>query len=67
MILREKSRVFDLGQSVWAQNYRPGEKWLPGIILDRVGPVSYGVDVQGQVWRRHVDQMLFREELDVWR
>ena len=60
--VKAKARTFDAGQSVWAQNYRPGEKWLPGVVMERVGPVSYRVEVQGQVWRRHVDQLLQREE-----
>ena len=60
--VKAKARTSDAGQSVWAQNYRPGEKWLPGVVLEKVGPVSYRVEVQGQVWRRHVDQLLQREE-----
>ena len=60
--VKAKARTFDAGQSVWAQNYRPGEKWLPGVVMEKVGPVSYRVEVQGQIWRRHVDQLLQREE-----
>lgn len=60
--MKAKARTFDAGQSVWAQNYRPGEKWLPRVVLEKVGPVSYRVEVQGQVWRWHVDQLLRREE-----
>ena len=58
--VKAKVRMFDAGQSVWAQNYLPGGKWLPVV---RTGPVSYKVAVLGMVWRRHVDQLLLREEL----
>ena len=42
-----------------ARNYRPGPLWLPGIIEDRTGPLSYVVKLQsGLQWKRHVDQLL---------
>ena len=40
-----------------------GKKWLPGVVIERTGPVSYKVEVLGIVWRQHVDQLLLREEL----
>jgi len=40
-----------------ARNFRDGPKWLPGKVLERTGPVSYKVVVNGLIWRCHVDQL----------
>ena len=51
-------RVFEIGQSVMVRNYREGSKWVPGVIIENTGPVSYVVKTSdGLVWRRHVDQI----------
>lgn len=31
---------------------------MPGRVVEQTGPVSYRVEVFGQVWRRHTDQLL---------
>ena len=51
-------RDFTVGDRVMARNYRDGDKWVPGVILTRVGPMSYEVKVQTGVWRRHIDQIV---------
>lgn len=58
---RSKSREFCAGDSVLVLDYRKGEKWRPGVIMSRTGPVSYivNVDAAGS-WKPHVDQMLRR-------
>ena len=39
------------------RNYRPGEDWIPGTVIDRKGPHLYTVQVaNGLLWRRHIDQ-----------
>ena len=39
-----------------ARNERPGMRWLPGVVEEQVGPLTYRVQIEsGQVWRRHVD------------
>ena len=54
-----KLRKFQIGQSVLTRNYRPGPLWLPGIIEERTGPLSYVVKLgSGLRWKRHVDQLL---------
>ena len=50
-------RDFELGQEVLARDYK-GEKWTPGKIATRTGPLMYTVDVGKQTWRRHVDPIL---------
>ena len=40
------------------RNLRPGQNWIPGVIIEILGPVTYLVDVnKGQVWKRHADQL----------
>ena len=35
-----------------------GPKWIPGIVIEQTGPVSYKVQVNDQMWRHHTDQLL---------
>ncbi len=51
-------RSFVVGQLVLAKNLRDGPKWLVGRILSKLGPVNYQVDVHGQIWKRHADQLM---------
>lgn len=40
------------------QDYRPGKRWLRGVIERRIGSFLYVVRVGNQVIKRHVDQIL---------
>lgn len=51
------ARNFEIGQEVLARDYR-GDKWTPGKIATRTGPLMYTVDVGENTLRRHVDQIL---------
>uniref|UniRef100_H3AEI6 ribonuclease H n=1 Tax=Latimeria chalumnae TaxID=7897 RepID=H3AEI6_LATCH len=54
----ESKRQFNIGQTVLVRDYRKGEKWIPGVISAKAGPVSYLVDMgSGMIWRHHVDQL----------
>ena len=53
-----RDRSFNIGQSVLVRNPRDGPKWIPGIVIEQTGPISYKVQVHDQIWRRHVDQLL---------
>lgn len=56
---RASVRTFSVGDTVLVRNYRrPGERWLPGVIVKRSGPVSFQVRVGSHIWRRHQDQLL---------
>ena len=57
-----KNRNFQVGQAVLVLNFREGPRWIPGKILEKMGPVSYQVVVQGQTWKRHIDQLLANQE-----
>lgn len=60
---RVSDRIFDVNDSVYLQNTAGGgRKWIPGVISEQTGPVSY--KVQGTdteiTYRRHGDQLRFR-------
>ena len=54
-----KCRAFNIGDMVYARNYRPGPKSVPAEVIEVTGPVSYKVKLlQDQmIWRRHQDQL----------
>ena len=53
-----QERQFEIGESVLVENSKPDPKWLPGTVLERLGPLSYRVQVGNVEWKRHIDQIL---------
>ena len=54
-----KPREMEIGDNVLAHDHLTSRKWQPGVILKRTAPHSYRVQLgDGQVWRRHVDDVL---------
>ena len=51
-------RQFQKGDTVMVRNYGTGNKWLPGKISEVLGTRNYMVGTGGQLWKRHVDQLL---------
>ncbi|CAC5415744.1 unnamed protein product [Mytilus coruscus] len=52
-------REFKDGQSVVVRDYSDKNKWTPGTISTKTGPVSYRVQVDPTtIWRRHADQII---------
>ena len=50
-----------LGDKVFVRNYHNGERWLPGVVEKKTGPVSYHVKLtDGRHRRCHQDQIRFR-------
>ena len=55
---RAKHSEFVIGQHVMARNFRPGRKYLPGVVVRRLGPLTFLVEVKdGLMCRRHVDHL----------
>ena len=50
-----RERQFEVNQHVLVENPKGDPKWLPGIFL---GPLSYEVKVNDNIWKWHVDQMI---------
>lgn len=57
-----KWRSFSPGDDVYVRNYSHGPKWIPAVIEESTGPVSYTVQTgNGLSMRRHVDQIRRRQ------
>lgn len=41
-----QTREFFIGQEVMVKNLRPGPAWIPGTVVQRLGPVSFLVEVE---------------------
>ena len=52
------SVMFTIVQSVLVRNLRGQHNWLPGHIVEQIGPVSHRVQVDDYLQRRHTDQLL---------
>ena len=45
-------RSFSVGQSVLVQNFAVGERWIPGHIIEPVGPVSFMIELEdGRIFK----------------
>ena len=39
-----------------ARNMRPGPDWVPAVVIERLGPLTYLVETtERKLWKRHVD------------
>ena len=53
-----KSCEYLVGQRVQAHNFRAGPHWAAGVIVERLGPLTYLVQVDmGVFWQHHVDHL----------
>ena len=53
-------RTFNASDSVVAQNFGRGGKWVRGVVTEVLGSRHYIVTVAGNLWKRHIDQLLTR-------
>ena len=60
-----KLRQLSTGETVWMRNYRGTDKWIPGVVMSKFGPLSYKIRANGQTHRRHIDQLKKRSKNDV--
>ena len=61
-----KDTHFSIGQKVMTRNFLQGTPWLPGVVKECCGPLTYMVEVEsGVLWRRHVDHIKDRHELEL--
>ena len=53
-----KSRSLVPGAAVLARDYGGADKWVPGIVLQRLGPITYSIEISnGRIVKRHIDQL----------
>ena len=38
-------REFTVGQSVMTKNFGSGSAWIPGVIVEQIGPLTYVINV----------------------
>ena len=58
-----KSRSLVPGAAVLARDYSGPDKWISGIVLQRLGPITYNVEISnGRIVKRHIDQLKPRVE-----
>ena len=53
-------RKFNTDDSVPARNFGRGGKWVRGVVTEVLGSRHYIVKVAGNLWKRHIDQLLRR-------
>ena len=45
------------------QNFQEPNKWIPGIILLKLGPVTYQVEIaNGCILKQHIEHLILRRE-----
>ena len=53
-----KNREIEVGKPVMARDYRQQKKsWINAVVIKKLGPVTYLVQVGDLVWKRHIDQL----------
>ena len=53
-----RNRSLEVGETVLVRDYRGAQRWREGEVNDRLGSKHYLIQVQEQVWRRHIDQVV---------
>lgn len=61
-----KARETSIGQQVMYRNYSAsGPRWLPGVVMDKMGPSSYRVETDdGIIVNRHIDQLIKKASVE---
>jgi hypothetical protein len=54
---KTREKRLQVGQKVFARNYREGPKWIQGKILSQIGSAMFSIRTARGVWRRHFDQL----------
>ncbi len=76
VVSKGRTDKFDIGDKIWARNYRAGDRWVPAVVKKVLGPLTYRLTTcAGNVtWKRHLDQLKRREsgeiqgdDYDYWR
>ena len=60
---KAKETKYLIGQNVMVKNFRNGPQWLPGVIVEQLGTLTFLVQLDnGMFWKRHVDQLCCLED-----
>ncbi|KAJ8021906.1 hypothetical protein HOLleu_39239 [Holothuria leucospilota] len=55
---RTKVHSFEPGENVMVKNFRGADKWVPGVVMQRLGPLTYIVLVNGKNQHVHIDHLI---------
>ena len=57
------NRELSIGTSVMVKNFIFNAKWLPGVVIDCVAPLTYSVQLHdGRIWKRHIDRIILVDD-----
>ena len=63
---KARNRTLQVGDTVSVRNFPSGNGWLPGIIEERSGPLSFQIKLQdGRIVRRHIDHIICRSSSEL--
>ena len=54
----KQMQKFQQGDNVTVLQFRGSEKWVPGIVVQALGPVVYMVNVNNRIIHVHVDHLV---------
>ena len=58
---RSKLQPMFPGTTIFVREYNGPHKWIPGVILQKLGPVTFSVAINnGRTVKRHIDQLCHR-------
>ena len=63
--LRSRERNFEVGDNVFVRNYHHGDKWLPSVIQQKTGLVSYRVKLTDGKDRRCQKDQVHKHSVEV--
>ena len=59
---RAPRRQLSVGDPVLIRDYRESRNpWTKGVIISKLGPVTYRVQVEDFIWKRHIDQLIMKD------
>lgn len=59
-----RNKEFTPGSNVLVRVYRGPNKWISGIVLQKLGPVTYSVEIEpGKIVKRHTNQLRTRDSM----
>ena len=55
---RARNRQLSVGDPVFTRDYRKSrDPWTKGVMISKLGPMTYCVQVEDFIWKRHIDQL----------
>ena len=63
---KDCSFIISSAQTVWARDFCGSTKWLPGVVVQCIGPLTYMIQLNDKsLWKRHINHLQNRVESQV--